>query len=61
MAQYNCVICNEAVSLNESKADEKGQCVHGDCYAMKLIQPVQTVSLFTGNLLAETNRLTRAW
>jgi hypothetical protein len=37
MSEYNCVICNEPVSLNETKADEKGQCVHGDCYARKLI------------------------
>jgi hypothetical protein len=36
MSEYNCVICNEPVSLNETKADETGQCVHGDCYFKKL-------------------------
>ena len=31
-----CVICEESVKLEESKADEHGQAVHEECYVSKL-------------------------
>ncbi len=31
-----CVICKEAVPLEESKVDEHGQAVHEECYVSKL-------------------------
>jgi hypothetical protein len=32
----NCAICGESVKLEESKADERGQAIHEDCYVSKL-------------------------
>lgn len=31
-----CTICNQAVDLNESKADQDGHAVHEDCYVAAL-------------------------
>ncbi len=31
-----CVICKKSVKLEDSKADEYGQAIHGECYAAKL-------------------------
>ena len=31
-----CAICGESVELEESKADERGQAIHEDCYLFKL-------------------------
>ena len=31
-----CAICRESVELEESKADERGQAIHEDCYLSKL-------------------------
>ena len=28
----SCVVCNESVNLEESKADEHGRAVHENCY-----------------------------
>ena len=33
-----CVICKKSVKLEESKADEYGQAIHGDCYVAKLTE-----------------------
>ena len=33
----HCVICEQAVDLTESKADEYGQAVHEDCYVSRLV------------------------
>jgi hypothetical protein len=27
-----CVLCKKSVKLEESKADEYGQAIHGECY-----------------------------
>jgi hypothetical protein len=32
-----CVICRESVHLEESKADERGQAIHEECYVSKLV------------------------
>jgi hypothetical protein len=32
------VICKKSVKLEESKADEYGQAIHGDCYVAKLTE-----------------------
>jgi hypothetical protein len=32
-----CIICKEAVELQESKADEHGQAIHEECYVSKLV------------------------
>jgi hypothetical protein len=32
-----CVICRESVQLEESKADERGQAIHEECYVSKLV------------------------
>jgi hypothetical protein len=31
-----CAICGESVELEKSKADERGQAIHEDCYLSKL-------------------------
>jgi len=31
-----CSICKKSVTLEESKADEDGQAIHGECYVAKL-------------------------
>lgn len=36
-----CVICRESVKLEDSKADEYGQAIHGDCYVSKLTGKVK--------------------
>lgn len=33
-----CVLCKKHVKLEESKADEYGQAVHGECYVAKLTE-----------------------
>jgi hypothetical protein len=33
-----CVICKKSVKLEESKADECGQAVHGECYFAKITE-----------------------
>jgi hypothetical protein len=33
-----CVICKQAVTLEESKADEYGQAIHGECYFAKITE-----------------------
>jgi hypothetical protein len=33
-----CAICKECVKLEESKADEYGQAVHGACYVAKITE-----------------------
>jgi hypothetical protein len=33
-----CVLCKKSVKLEESKADEYGQAVHGECYVAKLME-----------------------
>jgi hypothetical protein len=33
-----CVICKKSVTLEESKADEYGQAIHGECYVAKLTE-----------------------
>ena len=32
-----CVLCRESVQLEESKADERGQAIHEECYVSKLV------------------------
>ena len=32
-----CVICRESVELEDSKADERGQAIHEECYVSKLV------------------------
>jgi hypothetical protein len=33
-----CVICKKSVKLEESKADEYGQAIHGECYFAKITE-----------------------
>jgi len=33
-----CVICKKSVRLEESKADEYGQAIHGECYVAKITE-----------------------
>jgi hypothetical protein len=33
-----CAICRKSVKLEESKADEYGQAVHGECYVARLTE-----------------------
>ncbi len=33
-----CAICKKSVKLEESKADENGQAIHGECYVAKLTE-----------------------
>jgi hypothetical protein len=34
----DCAICEKPVKLEESKADECGQAVHGECYVAKITE-----------------------
>lgn len=38
----DCVICKKSVKLEESKADECGQAIHGECYVAKLAEKKPT-------------------
>ena len=42
-----CVICKEPVSLEQSKADERGQAVHEDCYVSQLNRKRTAVNCVT--------------
>jgi hypothetical protein len=33
-----CVLCKKPVKLEESKADEYGQAIHGECYVAKITE-----------------------
>jgi len=37
-----CVICKKSVKLEESKADERGQAIHGECYVAKITEKKPT-------------------
>ncbi len=32
-----CVVCKEAVEIEESKVDEHGQAIHEECYVFRLV------------------------
>ena len=35
-SQFLCPICGKPIPLENAKADENGQCIHEECYLLKL-------------------------